>query len=332
MSTNAPDPQDAPRAAEPLVSVCCVTYNHARFIRDALEGFLMQEADFPFEVIVHDDCSTDGTTELLREYEARFPGRLRVMYEEENQFSKGKKMFALTFAEARGKYVALCEGDDYWTDPRKLARQAALMEAHPEYAFSFHPARWLDHQGAEVVERKFAPPFVRESYTIDDLLEQGNFIPTCSTMFRGELLRDYPAWMYRTSYGDVALYLYAATRGRIGFVGEPMAAYRFHGAGAWGGQNYRAHLEGLTRTLRLVADNLHVGGRPSFRKGFARFSLELHEMYARERQWRRALRAAWAALKVAPAEQKPYILRAVALRLPARYLRELLMRGGANDE
>ncbi|HEV3469262.1 MAG TPA: glycosyltransferase [Pyrinomonadaceae bacterium] len=313
-------------SAEPLVSVCCVAYNQARYIRDALEGFLMQQTDFPFEIIVHDDCSTDGTTEILREYEARAGGRLRVMYEEENQYSKGKKVFAMTFAEARGRYVALCEGDDFWTDPLKLSKQVGLLEAHPGYAFCFHPARWLDEQSERPRHEAIEPPSVKEFYTLDDLLENANFIPTCSTMFRRELLGDYPEWIQKTRFGDVALYLFAAHRGKIGFINEPMATYRFHGGGVWGREARRAHLETLVKTLTLVGDNLRLWRRASFRAGLTRFSLELQAVCAREGEWAKAARAGLVALRAAPAGQRNYVLWTLAARLPARYLKHTLRK------
>ena len=120
-------------AAAPLVSICCTTYNHAPFIRQALDGFLAQRVRFPVEILVNDDASTDATPEILREYERAHPGRFRITYQRENQYSKGvRPMLGLLFSQARGKYLALCEGDDYWTDPGKLRKQVAYLEAHPE--------------------------------------------------------------------------------------------------------------------------------------------------------------------------------------------------------
>ena len=102
---------------EPLVSICCLTYNHAPYIRDAIEGFLMQKTNFPVEILIHDDASTDGTADIIREYETRYPDIIKPIYQTENQYSKGVKISReYQFSRARGKYIALCEGDDYWTD------------------------------------------------------------------------------------------------------------------------------------------------------------------------------------------------------------------------
>lgn len=131
----------------PIVSICCITYNHAPFIRKALDGFLMQEpptdvsADEPwYEILIHDDCSTDGTTEIIKEYAAKYPDRIFPLYETENQYSKvgtsGIDFF--NYNRAKGRYIAYCEGDDYWTDAHKLQKQIDFMDVHPEYSICFH--------------------------------------------------------------------------------------------------------------------------------------------------------------------------------------------------
>ena len=131
----------------PIVSICCITYNHAPFIRKALDGFLMQKpptgvsADDPwYEILIHDDCSTDGTTEIIKEYAAKYPGRIFPIYETENQFQKVgvAKMDLFNYSRVKGRYMAYCEGDDYWTDPHKLQKQVDFMDAHPDYSICFH--------------------------------------------------------------------------------------------------------------------------------------------------------------------------------------------------
>lgn len=130
---------------KPLVSICCITYNHAPFIRQCLDGFLMQqlslealpyrkEYEVGFEILIHDDCSTDGTTEIIKEYAAKYPDIIKPLYEKENQYSKGVWVDGYNYRRAQGKYIAYCEGDDYWTDPLKLQKQIEFMEANPEYS------------------------------------------------------------------------------------------------------------------------------------------------------------------------------------------------------
>ena len=123
------------------VSVICNAFNHGRYIRDALNGFVMQKTDFKFEVLVHDDASTDNTADIIREFEEKYPDIIKPIYQTENQYSKGVDI-PKTFLHplVRGRYVALCEGDDYWTDPHKLEKQVAVLEAHPEADICAHRA------------------------------------------------------------------------------------------------------------------------------------------------------------------------------------------------
>ena len=139
---------------QPLVSICCITYNHAKYIRQCLEGFLMQKTSFSYEIVINDDCSTDGTTDIIREYEARYPNLISPIYHAENEYSKGVRgMFATyCFPKAKGKYIAMCEGDDYWIDPLKLQKQVDFMEENPDYSMCFHNAMRLNER-AEDKER-----------------------------------------------------------------------------------------------------------------------------------------------------------------------------------
>ncbi len=134
----------------PIVSICCITYNHAQFIRKALDGFLMQEpptgvsADEPwYEILIHDDASTDGTTEIVKEYAAKYPNRIFPLYETENQYKKlgAARIDVYNYSRVRGKYVAYCEGDDYWTDAKKLQKQVDFMETHSDYSICWHRCR-----------------------------------------------------------------------------------------------------------------------------------------------------------------------------------------------
>src|SRR5690625_2241081 len=123
---------------EPLVSISCITYNHEKFISDAIEGFLMQETTFPVEINIHDDASTDNTAKIVREYEKKYPNVLfNVIYQVENQYSKKDgSIRRIQQSRARGKYYAICEGDDYWIDPSKLQKQVSFLEENPEYVLS----------------------------------------------------------------------------------------------------------------------------------------------------------------------------------------------------
>ena len=122
--------------SKPLVSIVCITYNHEQYLRQALEGFLMQECDFPYEIVLAEDCSTDGTREICREYAAKYPKIINYIWSENNVGAVENEARAIR--AAKGKYIALCEGDDYWTDSKKLQMQVGFMESHPEYSVTFH--------------------------------------------------------------------------------------------------------------------------------------------------------------------------------------------------
>ena len=117
---------------KPIVSICCITFNHARYIRACLDGFIMQKTNFSFEVLINDDCSTDGTIDILKEYSERYPNIIKPIFHDENQYSKGIRRILATFVypKVKGKYVALCEGDDYWTDPLKLQKEVDFLESN----------------------------------------------------------------------------------------------------------------------------------------------------------------------------------------------------------
>ncbi len=121
----------------PLVSICCLVYNHEPFLRECFEGFVMQKTTFPIEVLVHDDASTDHSADIIREYTAKYPDIFKPIYQTENQYSKGKGFVGLqlNFERAQGKYIAMCEGDDYWTDPLKLQKQVDFLEKNEDYSF-----------------------------------------------------------------------------------------------------------------------------------------------------------------------------------------------------
>jgi len=134
-----------------LVSICCVTYNHVEYIRDTLESFLMQKTDFPIEILIHDDASTDGTVEIVKEYERKYPEIVKPIFQKENQYSQGIGISATyQYPRARGKYIAICEGDDYWTDPNKLQKQVDFLENNTEFGLVFTDVQIIDKNNSVI--------------------------------------------------------------------------------------------------------------------------------------------------------------------------------------
>jgi glycosyltransferase involved in cell wall biosynthesis len=217
------------------VSVCLQTYNHAPYIARALDSVLMQETDFEFEIIVGEDESSDGTRELCIDYARRHPHRIRLFLRSREDViyldgrPTGRFNFIQNLNAARGQYIALLDGDDYWTDPHKLQKQTAFLDSHPAYALCFHAADEIDERGERI--RTLYPPGRQATYTLRDLL-RGNFIPALSVLFRNDpAFHPPPEWLRQTRYADWPLHILNATRGKIGYLDEVMGVYRRHGGG-----------------------------------------------------------------------------------------------------
>ncbi len=211
-----------------LVAIRCITYNHEAYIRDALEGFIMQKTNFPFVAIVHDDASTDGTADIIREYAAKYPDIIKPIYETENQYSKhdGSLRRIMTAAcEATGaKYIALCEGDDYWTDPLKLQKQVDFLESHPTFSLCFHNAHTKMLDGS-INDTIYNISGTRE-YTSSEILKNWT-IPTASVVYRSGAIDNDPIMSNpKFKFGDNVLFLTAAKHGKLYCMDEYMSVYR----------------------------------------------------------------------------------------------------------
>ena len=220
---------------DPLVSIVCFTYNHSAYLQWALDGFLMQETDFPFEIIVHDDASTDGTTEIVRKFEAHHPQLVSAIYRQRNLYSQGArgKIHSDSYRLARGKYIALCEGDDYWTDPLKLKKQVEAIEHSVGASACFHRAQRVNLTTNEVLGY-YPQRMDRDRIGFGYLLEHwGTVMQTASYLFRRDAVFDLP-WdaLSCLSSGDLAIYLWVARKGEAVFLPDCMSIYR-EGGGAW---------------------------------------------------------------------------------------------------
>lgn len=217
----------------PKVSVVSITFNQAAFLEDALKGFLMQKTDFPFEILVHDDCSTDGTTEILRQYAEKYPDIIVPLYEEENCYSRHIPILAPMFARARGEYIALCEGDDYWCDPHKLQRQFDYMQKHPDCALVMHNGYTLDiASGVKKTIDPFPEDGILSAY--DVIVERHFLPPTASMFFRRWDILEMPELFKNLPAGDRPRRLYLMTKGHIYYMHSLMCVYRTNAPGSFG--------------------------------------------------------------------------------------------------
>lgn len=217
---------------KPLVSVVIVTYNHERFVEDSLEGALKQHTNFPFEVIVADDMSTDRTREILIQYQDQHPDKIRLRLATRNLYSEMPRYprYGARCA-ARGAFVALCEGDDYWTDPKKLQKQVDLLEARRDLSFCFTATTFLE-EGRVQSERKFSPPGERHTYELADLMRQ-NFVTTCTVVYRKSMLGEMPHFFWESPVGDWPLFVTLSHSGPIGYIDDITATRRIHELGEW---------------------------------------------------------------------------------------------------
>ncbi len=219
-----------------LVSIDCAAYNHENYIAQALDGFLMQEADFDYEILIHDDASTDRTAEIIRKYQRKYPDIIKPIYQTENQYSKGIHVDAYNRLRAQGKYIALCEGDDYWTDSRKLQRQVEYMEANPECTMCFHSVEMVNND--QTPTGRFIRPY-RENrlVSVEDIIAGGgDFFGTCSVVFPKKCMDDPPEFYLQCPIGDAPLALNLAIQGTVYYMDEMMSAYRRGVEGSWSSQ------------------------------------------------------------------------------------------------
>lgn len=232
-----------------VVSVCMITYNHEIFIREAIEGILMQKTDFPIELIIGEDCSTDNTRNIVLEYASKYPNIIRPLLPDSNLGMM--KNFIVTMQAALGKYIALCEGDDYWTDPYKLQKQVDFLEANEEYSICFHPVKVLNENERELVD-DFITREVAETTTILDLAE-GNYMHTPSVVFRrNQEVFDTLNSMGALPAGDYVLHMLNSKYGMIKKLPEIMGVYRVHDGGVWSDKAYEFRVRKTIETYEKI--------------------------------------------------------------------------------
>lgn len=214
------------------VSVITLVYNHEHYLRKCIDGILSQKTDFKIELLIHDDASTDRSANIIKEYEACYPDLLKPIYQTENQFSKGVSIGATyIYPRVQSKYIALCEGDDYWTDPYKLQKQVDYMEKNADCYLCTHASYWeidgeLSSNGCQYEEER--------DLSTDEIIRNGGlYLATASLLFRRELLSNRPQWMRKADVGDYPLLILGSIRGRLHFLPQKMCVYRYQVPGSW---------------------------------------------------------------------------------------------------
>lgn len=218
------------------VSIVCNAYNHEPYIRDALEGFVMQKTTFPFEVLVHDDASTDNTASIIREYEKKYPEIIKPIYETENQYSKKDgSLGRIQYGRVKGKYIALCEGDDYWTDPMKLQKQYDALESHPELDICATGAK-TERNG--FIDGKIAPVEANTIFSQEEVIQGGGgFVATASLMYRTDIRKNPPSFFKMLAL-DYCIQILGSLRGGMLYLAEMSCVYRAMNPGSWTARTY----------------------------------------------------------------------------------------------
>jgi len=216
-----------------MVSITCLAYNHENYIADTLDGFIMQKTDFAYEILIHDDASTDRTPEIIRDYEAKYPALIKPIYQTANQYSQGVEVGRFNRERITGKYIATCEGDDFWTDPDKLQKQFDFMEQHAEYSMCFHAAYRVSADNKRL-RRPVRPCIGNRIFTVEEIIAGGgDFFATNSIFFRAEFYRELPDFYRLTPTTDYPLAIHLALQGPIYYLDRFMSAYRVGVSGSW---------------------------------------------------------------------------------------------------
>lgn len=269
------------------VSVSITTHNREKYIVQALESVLMQEVNFNYEIVIGEDCSTDGTRDIVLSFQENYPDKIRVLLHEKNLGMVGNLEKILLASQ--GEYIALLDDDDYWTSPQKLQKQVDFLDNHPECTVCFHDSRcfYEDGSGADYFINL---PDSKEIFTLEDL-KPGPFIPTSSTMFRRGLFDGFPNWFHEMIGHDWPLHILNALHGDMGYINEVMSATRIHGGGEWNGRNEIEQLKYVINDYKVVTDNLDEFKKSKVtRSKLAKFYFDIASKYENQEEKTKAIK------------------------------------------
>ena len=306
------DSPDRPVTKMTLVDVNLVTYNHERFVSRAIESILQQKTNFDFRLIIGDDCSTDNTQSIIRDYAQQFPERIQLVLAAEHRGIKHRDRMGIEVLRlSTAKYVALLDGDDYWTDPNKLQTQVDFLEDHPKCSLCFHNAELIYDDGSKP-PRNLHPPNQKGIATVEDLINGLVPLP-CTAMFRKNLLRDLPDWFYKVPNADWMMWVMLAQQGSICYINQVMAAYRIHAQGVSSRLTAQQRVTNHIETYRAINAQLNykydrmiseiVAAAPRREiEHEARVCLDQYHILVRKGEIRKGLKFLWLATHFAPFE------------------------------
>ena len=261
------------------VSVCMTAYNQEKYIAEAVESVLMQQTTFAYELVIGDDYSTDRTRQIILDYQKKYPDKIHLILQESNVGSRTNGI--QTLKACQGQYIANLDGDDYWTSPHKLQKQADFLDSHPECAICFHNARRIDEEHNQELEL-YCREDQKEISTIEDILLL-NVIPSCAMMFRNGLFGDYPAWHSTLPLGDWLLIILNAQHGQIGYINEVMGVYRLHNQGIFGKVDKIQRLQQVIKFSEDINVHLNYKYNATLKIALSKWYYELAREYEKNR-------------------------------------------------
>ena len=270
----------------PVLSVLITTYNHEPYIAQALDSVLAQKPGFPIEILIGEDASKDGTAAIVREYAGRYPDRITAFIAGKNE--GGHANLSRLLRAARGRFIALLEGDDYWTDESKLRKQVDFLEARPGFSLCFHRMKIINEEGGEC-----QPALSNEGDPeVSGLarITKFNYIWTGSVVFRNGLIEGLPRWVYELPLGDWPLHVLLAEHGQLGLLKDVMGVYRIHPGGVWASRPMQFRLIQTVRVAEVC--RLHLG-HAGFDDCIWKTSRRIARTALDNHNFRRAIRYAW---------------------------------------
>ncbi len=236
-----------------IVSACIITYNQEKYIEQCLQGAVEQKVNFSYEIIIGDDYSTDRTGEIIQRYSAQYPGLIKYFRREKNLGMN--KNWIETIKNCSGRYIAICEGDDYWTDPNKLQKQVDFLDSHSKFSLSFHNALIVYENGNNQTI-PFCDPDQKATSALPDIIKK-NFIPTASILFRKANVESIPGWFDKIKMADWALHILNARHGKLGYLNEIMSVYRIHDNGIWTSLSEEDNINAKIEFFQKINDYLN---------------------------------------------------------------------------
>ncbi len=242
------------------ISVIIPTYNHEKFIAQAIEGALMQKTNFDYEILIGEDDSSDDTRKICKQYAKKYPDKIRLFLNNRKNViyidghPTGRWNFINLLKNAKGKYIALCEGDDYWTDPHKLQKQVNFLEQNAKFVICHHNVKIIYENSKK--KSRLSNTNQKEISTIEDLFKK-NFIYTASCCFRNGLIKKFPLWYIDVMPGDWPLFILLAQYGNIKYINETMAVYRMHSGGIWAFRPEKIKLLSVITMFNKINEHLN---------------------------------------------------------------------------